>query len=952
MNGFDKLTTSMENKVRKGKDRLGGKKTLKVAGILEEFEKDDIKKNIDITELFQDFGVKLQKRGSPPGKSWMGLCPWHEDKTSSLSVDREKGLYNCFGCGESGDAFDLVEKMKGCDFKDALAYLKAYKPSISNVSSTSLKEETKGELQTGAGSAGFNLNTISEYYHKRLYENPKAIEYLKQRGFKIPELYERFQIGFADGSLLNIIGETQRKELIEAGILNQKEETGKVWEHFNNCLIFPIFDDNGQPVSFYGRDISEDSNPVTSTGRAFKHRYLKETHKGIWNRKASKVYADELILTECIIDALSLIELGFQNVQPIYGTNGFTDEHLQTLKDDRVKTVILALDNDPSTSSGQAGPGQKAAESIKEKLINEGFKVKILNCYGGKDWNESLVNGKLEKEELKTLISSLAVFEAEKTTESALDGLEQGLKVTQEGYSTVFKMNEIVYKVAGAKETFISSLKVNIKAQSGEERFFDTLDLYSARARSSYANQLSRLFGIEPKRVEKDLSEIVDYFEAERDRKLEDKKAPKIELTEDDKQLGLELLKSPDLFGEIVKDLDTMGYAGEGANKQLAYLAGTSRLFPKPLSVYIQSSAGSGKSALIDNTLKLMPDEIVNIITSASDQSFNYMPKEKFEGTIFAMGEALHNDKIEGDIRQMQSENMISRNVARKDQKTGEILTEAVKHKVQICFMMTSTQLKLNPENSSRCLVLNVDESREQTERVHQTQRHKRTFEGYLEDRHLVPKLVKKHITAQRMLKPQKIFNPFSSYIRFPQIKTIMRRAQEQFLTLIDAVCFIQQFKKGVIGMFDPYANEEIYGLECDLNDYGIARRLYIDGGILTNIYDVPTGVAYLYDEIRKFARKKAAKEGVKADELSFIQTDIRGLTDHSDDTVKKYIHILVEFEYLQIIGGRRHGTRFCYKLREDEPIKGLDLEIIIPSVEEMAKILEENEKFKNGKNR
>ena len=227
------------------------------------------------SKLFQEFGVKLHKKG----KSWMGVCPWHEDKTPSLSVDREKGLYNCFGCGESGDAFDLVEKMKGYNFKDALNYLKSYIPSINTQiskdekdsgaleeaapedHSTSMKEETKGELQTGAGSAGFNLNTISEYYHKRLYENPKAIDYLKQRGFKTPELYERYQIGFADGSLLNIIGETQRKELIEAGILNQKEETAKVWEHFNNCLIFPILDENDQPVSFYGRDISADSTP-------------------------------------------------------------------------------------------------------------------------------------------------------------------------------------------------------------------------------------------------------------------------------------------------------------------------------------------------------------------------------------------------------------------------------------------------------------------------------------------------------------------------------------------------------------------------------------------------------------------------------------------------------------------------------------------------------------------
>ncbi len=102
------------------KDKLGGKKTLQVAGFLEEFEKDDIKKSVDIIELFAYFNVKLSK----VGKNFKGLCPWHNDsKTASLSVDKEKGLYNCFGCGEAGDTFDLVEKMKGFDFKESLKFL-------------------------------------------------------------------------------------------------------------------------------------------------------------------------------------------------------------------------------------------------------------------------------------------------------------------------------------------------------------------------------------------------------------------------------------------------------------------------------------------------------------------------------------------------------------------------------------------------------------------------------------------------------------------------------------------------------------------------------------------------------------------------------------------------------------------------------------------------------------
>jgi hypothetical protein len=102
------------------KSRLGGVKTLKVSGILDEFEKDEVKKGVDIVSLFSSFGVHLEKKG----KSWMGRCPWHEDTTPSLSVDQEKGLYNCFGCGESGDAFDLVMKERGLDFPSAVKFLK------------------------------------------------------------------------------------------------------------------------------------------------------------------------------------------------------------------------------------------------------------------------------------------------------------------------------------------------------------------------------------------------------------------------------------------------------------------------------------------------------------------------------------------------------------------------------------------------------------------------------------------------------------------------------------------------------------------------------------------------------------------------------------------------------------------------------------------------------------
>ncbi len=682
------------------KDKLHGQKTLKVAGFLEEFEKDDIKKNVDIVALFAYFNVKLSK----VGKNFKGLCPWHNDnKTPSLSVDKEKGLYNCFGCGEAGDAFDLVEKMKSFDFKEALKFLKDWKGmplglvSFSPVSAdlpleaeplaVTAPDQGGAKNKPPENSAGTvlnspdgdrlkGLNTVKNYYHKRLFDHPEALEYLKKRGLTNTEHYERFQIGFADGGLNLVIGENQKQALTDAGILNEKGR-----EHFLNCLIFPIFNDNNQTIGFYGRDINDSSG--------FKHRYLKGPHSGVFNRKASKVY-DEIILTECIIDCLSLIEIGFENVQPIYGTNGFTEEHLQTLKADRVKTFILALDNDEA--------GTLAGEKLKESFINEGFKVKIVSPFGGKDWNEALKAGALKKDDLKVLIEQAAIFEAEKDIES---DASHGLKVTQEGFSTIFEFTGISYKVSGVKEMFITSLRVNVKAESGDDRYFDNLDLYSARSRTNYSFQVSRIFNIESKRIEKDLITILEYFEDERDRRgREDEKQEKIELSEEEREAGFNFLKSPGLFQEIVKDMETLGYVGEDLNKQLLYLCASSRILDDPVSVLILSESASGKSMLVETVKKLIPSEDVVAVTSLSDQALNYIKDLMHKFLI--LGEAVHSDVIEHQIREILSGKELSRLVTVKDEKTGKMESKIVRTPVIVASVMSSAGYSINPENTSR----------------------------------------------------------------------------------------------------------------------------------------------------------------------------------------------------------------------------------------------------------
>ena len=108
--------------------RLKGRSPLKGSGLLDEFEKDRVKASVDIVDLIHSYGVALEHKGG----SWMGLCPFHEDKNPSLSVDRNKGLFNCFGCGAGGDVFDFVMKKQGVEFKEALSILKGLLPDPCN----------------------------------------------------------------------------------------------------------------------------------------------------------------------------------------------------------------------------------------------------------------------------------------------------------------------------------------------------------------------------------------------------------------------------------------------------------------------------------------------------------------------------------------------------------------------------------------------------------------------------------------------------------------------------------------------------------------------------------------------------------------------------------------------------------------------------------------------------
>ena len=893
--------------------RLGGVKTLEVAGFLDEFEKGDLKRSVDIVQLFSYFGVEAEKKG----RSYMARCPWHEDSTPSLSIDRDKGLYNCFGCGESGDVFDLVKKMQGVEFKEALGFLKGFSGNnpgpLKVVKPEPVKTENKPS-PTERFSREMNLKSVCEYYSKSLATNKAALDYLSSRGINDKPLLNRLGVGFSDGSLVGILSDAQKEELTVSGIITEKRA-----EAFKGCVTFPLFDEHGNSVGLYGRKISDKSK--------LKHLYIKGPHLGVFNREAVSAYPENIIITESIIDSLSLLQMGIKNTTALFGTNGLTDELLELLKSSRVKMITLALDNDDA--------GLAATEKLKQRFLDEGFAVKTITPPECKDWNEYLSLGS-SGEGVEKLVSAASVeFPPED---------ESGFLVQKEGPHYVIITPKVTYKVIGVKDNIGTSLKVNMRAEASGLRHIDNVDLFSARSRNAFSSAVCRTFDLESARVGTDLLRLLDYLEAEKEREVTEEGLKQPELTDEEQTAGFELLRDPKLFDRVITDTEALGYVGEELNKLLIYIAASSRKLADPISVMVVSQSASGKSYLIDTIKKLIPPEDVVSLTSLSEQALNYLPEGGLLNKFLVMGEAVHSEVVEHQVREMLSAGELSRLVTVKDQKTGKMVSRSVRTKTVVSAVMSSTKLDMNHENLSRFFVVNADESAEQTRRIHEAQRRKYSLERYRQKEVAVPGILKVHQAAQRLLTRRIIVNPFADYLAFPDNLMRSRRDHERFIDLIACVCHLRQYQK------EEKQADGLTFIECDIEDYKIAYRIMC--GILPmTLSNVPHTAVALYEQVRGIAKKKAVEQKVRPEDIRLTQREIREQSSIGQRTIKKYMKLLVDYEYLRVTGLGVRGSRNSYSLMKDEDLNLVDLSSL-PAPEAIEKQIEKVKSGASGEKR
>src|SRR3989339_573485 len=284
---------------------------------------EEIKSRISIEQLVAQYVVL-----KPAGRNFKGLCPFHQEKTPSFMVSKERQIAWCFGCQKGGDIFNFVQEIEHCDFKEAINILAEKagidvastdfsKPSA-NFSQTKEKKEILSEIH----------EEINKFYVDQLWNTEagkKVLHYVKKRGVQ-DEHIKKFLLGFAPDSFEDSYNfllkkNFQKKDIISTGLINSKDTEGlNIYDKFRCRLMFPIKDSQNKIVAFGGRGLKKDQEPKYLNSPETEIYHKSKVLYGFNLAKDEIKTKDEVVLVEGYMDVIASYQAGVKNVVASSGT--------------------------------------------------------------------------------------------------------------------------------------------------------------------------------------------------------------------------------------------------------------------------------------------------------------------------------------------------------------------------------------------------------------------------------------------------------------------------------------------------------------------------------------------------------------------------------------------------------------------------------------------------------
>ena len=332
----------------------------------------EIKAKNDIVDVIGSY-ISLNEKNK-------ALCPFHDDHSPSFSVHAEKQIYKCFSCGESGNVITFVQKYNNISFLEALKLL---------ADRVGIKLDISSPKKNTAYEKYYDINdTVLKYFKNNLISNDgkEAMKYLTDRGLT-KDIVSEFNIGLATSNKLSsmLTKKYSDKDLLDIDIV--KDINGKLYDSFQNRIIFPIIDENNNIVAFSGRkyfkvDLEDDTLPKYSNSRETIIFRKSGVFYNINNALPFIKKSKEIVITEGYMDTIRMSSIGYKNVVAIMGT-AFTKDHLEKIIKWKCK-VILNLDQDK--------PGKDATITIGDELIKNNIDVSVIVFDDYKDSDEYIKN--------------------------------------------------------------------------------------------------------------------------------------------------------------------------------------------------------------------------------------------------------------------------------------------------------------------------------------------------------------------------------------------------------------------------------------------------------------------------------------------------------------------------------------------------------------------------------
>jgi len=813
----------------------------------------------------------LSRYNLSPDRNHRLNCPWHNDKTPSLQIYPKTNTWTCFSsnCSAgSGDVIEMIQKMEKCTKHQALK------------KAAELCGEIKKEPE---------LSEIFNKLRQSLHRSKNAINYLKERNIYNAELeiaYNHYQ--------------TECKQL-------------------QNCIIFPLKDKSGNITSLYGRSIADK--------KGSNHYYLKN-RRGLYPSYPS-AETKTIVITEAIIDAATLLTHTDYVVLSLYGTNGWTEEHSEAIRNlTSLEEIIFFMDGDEA--------GNKAIEIYAPlvKAMKPSIKISKVETHENEDINSLVISH--EPEILNHLIENrIFLFSTEETSteKEKVSEQSQTLELNTENPEYIFtEVGELRFTIMGGIGLYpLDKMKVTLKIEKiGSSRplhrLRQNIDLYQDDSVEKLARKVAERLEIGSTKVHEALLQLTELIEEYRREQIEANKVKAPEkriLTEAERQKAIKFLKTKNLLKRTNQAIGKSGVVGEENNRLLMYLVFTSRLREQPLHIVSLGGSGTGKTYLQEKVAELIPDDQKLEITAISENALYYFDRKELKNKLVLIEDldGANDDKVLFAIRELQSKRRISKTIPIKDSK-GNLKTITLQVEGPISLAGTTTRERLYEDNANRSLLIYLDGSKDHKEKIMAYQRQVSAGKINKQQEEQMRQFMQ---DVQSVLRPIKVINPFAEMLALPQSVFKPLRTNSHYLHFIETVTFYHQWQREV------HVNQQtgVQHIETTIEDIEEANRLLKD--VLLAKSDELTKATRRFLDLLKIYTKREKKD-------SFYSGEIRKSYRVSPATVKRQISTLVKYGYVKRVGGSK-SKGYEYELVDEAENLRSKLETALDTALEKIKV-------------